>query len=736
MLKLVRYMRPFVASVILIFALLFVQAMTDLSLPDYMSSIVNVGIQQNGIDQTWPDVLRASRLEQLALLVPDQALTELRQAYTVLDRSQLNDADYQAAVVRYPLLAEEPVAELIDAGSLSGETRQAILRALALLTSIEQGQTGMTGQLPPGTDFFTFLAGLPADTRRQMLAEAAQSLDAIPESILRQTATAAVAAEYEKIGVDLADLQTRFILRTGGLMLLIALLGAACSILVGLLAARLAAGLARNLRLGVFSRVEHFSSAEFDTFSTASLITRTTNDIQQVQMTLVMLLRILFYAPILGTGGVIKVINSNVSMGWIIAVAVAALMTLIIVLFNIAVPRFKRIQKLVDRLNLVTREILSGLMVIRAFNRQPHEERRFDGANQDLTQINLFVSRLMALTMPVMMLIMNGVSLLIVWVGADQIDQGTMQVGDIMAFMQYTMQIIMSFLMLSMIFIMLPRASVSAQRIAEVLAVQPQIVDPEQPLTFDRERRGQVIFDSVSFRYPNADTDVLHDISLTARPGETTAIIGSTGCGKSTLVNLIPRFYDVTAGQIRVDGVDIRQVRLHDLRQKIGYIAQKGVLFTGTIEDNIRYGRPDADLDDIREAAATAQAIDFIDASEDGFATAIAQGGANVSGGQKQRLAIARALVKQPEIYIFDDSFSSLDYKTDAALRQALHARTSQATVLIVAQRIGTIRHAEQIIVLDQGRIVGRGTHEELLAGCPVYLEIAASQLSEEELAR
>jgi ATP-binding cassette subfamily B protein len=452
-------------------------------------------------------------------------------------------------------------------------------------------------------------------------------------------------------------------------------------------------------------------------------------------MALVMLMRILFFAPILGTGGIIKVLNSNVSMGWIIAVAVAALMTLILILFNIAVPRFKKIQKLVDQLNLVTREFLSGLMVIRAFNTQLHEEKRFDGANQNLTKINLFVSRLMALTMPLMMLIMNAISILIVWVGARQVDLGAMQVGDIMAFIQYTMQIIMSFLMLSMVFIMLPRASVSAQRVTEILSVKPVIVDPADPVPFTVAQKGIVTFEHVSFRYPNADADVLHDISLVARPGETTAIIGSTGCGKSTLINLIPRFYDVTAGRILVDGVDVRDVAQEDLRIKIGYIAQKGVLFTGSIRDNIAYGDPAASEEAIEQAALTAQALDFITVSEAGFATAIAQGGSNVSGGQKQRLSIARALVRDPQIYIFDDSFSALDYKTDAALRRALHQKTKEATIIIVAQRIGTIRHAEQIIVLDEGRIVGRGRHEELLRTCPVYKEIASSQLSEKELA-
>lgn len=744
MLRLVRFLRPFILSILLVFGLLFVQAMTDLALPDYMSKIVNVGIQQNGIEQALPTAIRQTSLDRLFLLMPASDAAEIRAAYQVLDRSQLAEAAYQDAVAKYPLLADEVICELKSGIAFSDSAQLALTRALAMLTAISQGAesgssgdigSSMLGNLPAGTDIFQVLARMTDEQRQQMLDQANEKMAALSESILRQTAIRAVSSEYTAIGLDLAAVQSRYVLRIGSLMLLISLLGAACSILVGLLAARIAAGVARNLRLAVFSKVEHFSSAEFDTFSTASLITRSTNDIQQIQMTLVMLMRILFYAPILGVGGIIKVVNSNVSMGWIIALAVAILMTLILVMFNIAIPRFKIIQKLIDRLNLVTREILSGLMVIRAFNTQSHQENKFDEANKDLTRVNLFISRLMALLMPVMMLIMNGVTLLIIWAGAVQVDRGTMQVGDIMAFMQYTMQIIMSFLMVSMVFIMLPRASVSGQRVADVLAVKPQIVDPPQAQAFDPGQRGTVVFDHVSFRYPNADDDVLCDITFTAQPGLTTAVIGSTGCGKSTLVNLIPRFYDVTAGRILVDGADIRQVPQRDLREKIGYVSQKGVLFTGTIQENISYGRSEASQDEIRQAAATAQALDFIEASDEGFATPIAQGGGNVSGGQKQRLSIARALVKRPEIYIFDDTFSALDYRTDAALRKALRQQTGHATVLIGAQRIGTIRHAEQIIVLDQGRIVGIGTHEELLVGCPVYLEIASSQLSEEELA-
>ncbi|NLO36442.1 MAG: ABC transporter ATP-binding protein [Clostridiaceae bacterium] len=734
MLRLVRYIRPYAGAIILIFLLLFAQAMIDLSLPEYMSRIVNVGIQQNGIEEPLPAVLRRATLDRLKLLLPQAAADRLESAYRTLDRQALEPDDYASWQSRYPLLASEPLAVLDDAARLDTEPRTQLAQALAVMAMLTQDGFALPG-LPAGADPLDVLAGLPPEQRAQLTGQLTERLQAVPDLMLNQSAIAWIAGEYERIGLDQAAVQSRFILKTGGIMLVIALLGAVCAVAVGFFASRTAAGVSRDLRLATFSRVEQFASAEFDTFSTASLITRTTNDVQQVQMALVMLMRILFFAPILGTGGIIKVINSNIAMGWIIALAVAVLMTLIVVLFQVAVPRFKKIQKLIDRLNLVTREILSGLMVIRAFNTERHEEERFDAANQDLTRINLFVSRLMVLMWPLMMLIMNMVSLLIVWVGAKQVDLGAMQVGDIMAFIQYTMQIIMSFLMLSMIFIMLPRASVSAQRIAEVLAVEPSISDPAEARDFDPAKRGLVVFEQVSFRYPNAEEDVLQEVSLTARPGETTAIIGSTGCGKSTLVNLIPRFYDVTAGRVLVDGVDIRQVPQDRLRSKIGYVAQRGILFTGTVRENITYGKPEADEAEIRQAAVTAQALDFIEASEAGFATAIAQGGSNVSGGQKQRLSIARALVRQPDIYIFDDAFSALDYKTDAALRRALRQQTRNATIIIVAQRIGTIRHAEKIIVLDQGRIVGQGRHEELLKTCPVYMEIAASQLTEKELA-
>lgn len=610
-----------------------------------------------------------------------------------------------------------------------------LTRAMTLYEGIASGQGSGMGQLPAGSDPFAVLAALPAASRQAILDKAGESLAAIPEAMQQQAAATFITAEYKAAGLDTVSIQTRYILGMGSMMMLIALLGAVCTVAVGFLAARVAAGLARNLRNQVFRKVESFSNTEFDAFSTASLITRSTNDIQQIQMTLVILLRILFYAPILAIGGILKVVRSDVSMTWIIAAAIAALMTMILVLFIVAIPRFKMIQKLIDRLNLVTREILTGLPVIRAFNAERHQEAKFDKANQDLTRVNLFVSRIMVVMMPFMMLIMNGVTLLIVWVGARQIDLGAMQIGNLFAFMQYSMQIIMSFLMVSFVFILLPRASVSAVRIDEVLQVEPTIRDPSSPQHFPPEAKGEIEFRRVGFRYPGAEENVLCDISFTAKPGETTAFIGSTGSGKSTLVNLIPRFYDVTEGAILVDGVDIRKVTQKNLRERIGYVPQKGVLFTGDIASNIRYGRPGATDEEVRQAAQTAQALEFIDSSGEGFGKEIAQSGANVSGGQKQRLSIARALALKPSIFIFDDSFSALDFKTDAMLRKALKTDTAHATVLIVAQRIGTIMNADRIIVLDEGRISGVGTHRELMRDCPVYQEIALSQLSKEELA-
>ena len=577
-------------------------------------------------------------------------------------------------------------------------------------------------------------SGINMNGAEGMTGEASGQMEDLPDSMVEQAVAAYIQSAYEKIGIDVGDISSRYILATGGKMLLLAGLGMAASILVGLMASRVGAGLGRSLRERVFRKVVGFSNGEFDKFSTASLITRSTNDIQQIQLLTVMILRMVLYAPIMAIGGIWNVFHTNVDMSWIIALAVVLIFLLVAVLFAVVMPKFRILQNLVDRLNLVSREILTGLSVIRAFGTEKHEEERFDDANKDLTRANLFVNRAMTFMMPTMMLIMNGISVLIVWVGGHSIDEGTMQVGDMMAFIQYTMQIIMAFLMICMISVMLPRAAVSAERVDGVLESHTLINDPEDPEKLPEESKGQVVFDHVSFRYPGAEEDVLEDISFTAEPGQTTAIIGSTGCGKSTLVNLIPRFYDVTEGSIRLDGHDIRSLTQHDLREKLGYVPQKGVLFSGDIASNILFGNPDGTDEEMEEAARIAQATEFIEAKKRQYHSHIAQGGSNVSGGQKQRLSIARAIAKHPAVYIFDDSFSALDYKTDVALRGALKEKTEDSTVIIVAQRISTIMHAEQILVLDDGKIVGKGTHKELLRDCPEYYQIASSQLSEKEL--
>ena len=577
--------------------------------------------------------------------------------------------------------------------------------------------------------------GMMEESQRDAAVESIEEQFAVmPETMVEQSAAVYIAGAYEKLGVDLDRRETRYILVTGAKMLALAALGMLASILVGLLASRVGARIGQTLRKDVFRKVVGFSNGEFDKFSSASLITRSTNDIQQIQLLTVMILRMVMYAPIMAAGGIFKVFRTNVDMSWIIALAVALIVMVVAVLFIVVMPKFKVVQSMVDRLNLVSREILTGLQVIRAFSTERYEEKRFDGANRDLTKTNLFVNRAMTFMMPMMMLIMNGIAVLIVWIGGHSINDGSMQVGDMMAFIQYTMQIIMSFLMICMISVMLPRAAVSADRVDEILTSSTLIHDPENPKDFAGNGTGEVVFDHVSFRYPGAEEDVLQDLSFTARPGETTAFIGSTGSGKSTLVNLIPRFYDVTDGRITIDGMDIREVSQHDLRDRLGYVPQKGVLFSGDIASNILYGNPDGSEEEMTQAANIAQAEEFIEQKQKRYHSPIAQGGSNVSGGQKQRLSIARAVAKHPDIYIFDDSFSALDYKTDVKLRNALKAKTKDSTVMIVAQRISTILHAEQIIVLDDGKIVGKGTHKELLKNCEEYYQIASSQLSEKEL--
>jgi ATP-binding cassette subfamily B multidrug efflux pump len=747
MIKLLKHLKQFWALLLVILGFLIVQAWADLTLPQYTSDIVNVGIQAGGIENGVPDVIRQSQMEHLMLLMSDEDKQFVEDHYTLLDRDTMDADELQEATEKYPVLTNESVYELNEVDEdtndeLADIFAQPMMIAAAIDTGSEQVaemETQLKANLPaemPTEDMtvFDILAMLPEEQLEPMREEMDEQFSAMPDSILEQASVAFVKSEYEAVGLDTDSIQNRYILLTGAKMLLIALVSMACSISVGYMASRVAAALGRNLRENVFEKVVSFSNAEFDHFSTASLITRSTNDIQQIQMFVVMLLRMVLYAPIVGIGGVIKVFNTNSSMSWIIGVAVAAIVVLVLVLFATVMPRFKLVQKLIDRLNLVTREILTGIMVIRAFGTEKHEEKRFDKANDDLTRTNLFVNRVMTCMMPTMMLIMNGITLLIMWNGAYSIDDGVMQVGDLMAFIQYTMQIIMAFLMISMVSVMLPRASVSMTRIDEVLVSESVIMDPENPQKSVASEKGVVEFRDVSFRYPNAEENVLSHISFTAKPGQTTAFIGSTGSGKSTLVNLIPRFYDVTEGQVLVDGVDVRDMSQHELHDKLGYVPQKGVLFSGTIDSNLRYGKKDASEETIRQAAEIAQATEFIDAKPDGYDSPIAQGGTNVSGGQKQRLSIARAIAKDPKIYIFDDSFSALDYKTDLTLRNALKEHTGDATVLIVAQRISTILHADQILVLDDGHVVGKGTHSELMKSCEEYQQIAMSQLSKEEL--
>ncbi|MCB2291485.1 ABC transporter ATP-binding protein/permease [Clostridium sp. CS001] len=741
MFKLAKYLKPFISMVVLAIILLYVQAMSDLALPDYMSNIVNKGIQQHGIESAVPSAVRESKMDKLMLFINDTDKAEVSSNYTLVNKSS---SDYDKYVAEYPNLEKEPIYVLKEIEKTEIDKLNPIMgKALLAVSGVEKmkedakgGEINLNGtKLPANTDLFAMLGKLPADQRAKISEESDKRFVALGDSMIVQAATTNIKAEYDALGVNTDKLQSSYILRAGGFMLLLSLLGAACTVGVGLLASRTAAGLSRNLRKSIFTKIESFSNAEFDKFSTASLITRTTNDITQVQMVVVMGIRMIIYAPMLGIGGVLKALNKSSSMSWIIALAVIVLIGLIGTVFAIALPKFKMIQKLIDRLNLVTRENLSGMMVIRAFNTQKFEEDRFDKANKDLTNTNLFVNRVMVALFPAMMLVMNGVTLLIVWVGAHQIATSSMQVGDMMAFMQYAMQILFAFLMMSMMFIMIPRASVSASRINEVLEIEPSITDPKEPKHFNEKVSGLVEFKNVCFRYPGAEEDVLKNISFTAMPGKTTAFIGSTGSGKTTLVNLLPRFYDITSGEILVDGVDIRQVTQHELRDQIGYIPQKGSLFQGTIESNLRYADENASEDELRKSAEIAQAMEFINEKPEGFKGEISQGGANVSGGQKQRLSIARALVKKAKIYIFDDSFSALDFKTDSALRKALKDGTASSTLLIVGQRISTIKNAEQIIVLNEGKIVGMGTHNELMESCPTYQEIALSQLSKEELA-
>ncbi|MDM8127351.1 ABC transporter [Paraclostridium benzoelyticum] len=731
MIKLIKHLRNSVGSVVLIVGLLTIQAICDLSLPDYTSNIVNVGIQQNGIENAVPEVIRESELNNLTIFMSDKDKNEVMKYYDLLDKGEFKDIKIDEKV--YKLNTNDK--EVID------KLNPIMSKSIMIVSGIEKNKSQIVKQMtPPGVpvnpnmDIMATFKSMPKDSLKQIESKFDEKVDKMPESMVTQGAIGYVKGEYKAIGIDVDKLQTSYIFKTGAIMLGVALISMIATVAVGYLGARVAAKLGRNLRKDVFHKVISFSNKEMDEFSTASLITRSTNDIQQVQMLMVMLLRIVFYAPILALGGVIKVLGTDTSMAWIIGVAVLAIISVVLVLFALVMPKFKSVQKLVDKVNLVTREMLTGMLVIRAFGTEKHEEKRFDKANTDLMKTNLFVNRTMSMMMPTMTLIMNLITILIVWNGAHRVDSGNMQVGDMMAFIQYTMQIIMAFLMISMVSMILPRAIVSMDRIDEVISKDVNIKDKKNTKEFDENKKGIVEFKNVSFRYPNAEEDVLRNITFTAKPGQTTAFIGSTGAGKSTLINLIPRFYDVTEGEILVDGVDVKDASQHNLRDRIGYVPQKGVLFSGDINSNLRYGNQDATDEDVRKAAEIAQALEFIETKPDKFESEISQGGTNVSGGQKQRLSIARAIAKNPEIYIFDDSFSALDLKTDAALRKSLKEETGDSTVLIVAQRISTILNADQIIVLDQGSIVGIGKHEELLKNCEVYKEIAQSQLSKEEL--
>lgn len=732
------YLKPFAALVLACILLLFGQAMCDLTLPNLMSDIVNTGIQLGGVDEAAPAVLNQQAVDLLTLFMNDAEAGTFKNAYTPVEHGSDEETKLVKTYENIKDINAVALSEDADVQAVGDAYGKA---AYAFMTFLKDygAQTGQAVDTESGVqdmDMRQLYAVIPMlqQMPKETFSEAIDSAENAQSMIGSQVGATFTKLFYKELGVDLDAKQVRYIVIKGLEMLGIALLGVLAAVLVGFFASRISSGVAKQMRSDVFRKVESFSNTEFDKFSTASLITRTTNDVTQVQMLISIGLRLMCYAPIMGVGGIIFALQKSVSLSWIIALAVIVLLGLVIVLLNVAMPKFKSLQRLTDRLNLVSRENLSGMLVVRAFTNEKFEEARFDKANEDLTRTNRFTQRVMSITMPIMMLIMNLVTLLIMWVGGHAIAESTMQVGDMMAYIQYTMQIIMSFLMIAMIFIMVPRAMVSADRVQEVLTTELSIKEPENPVTLGNES-GELRFDDVSFRYGNAEEDTLSHISFTAKPGQTTAFIGATGAGKSTLINLIPRFYDATGGAVYLNGKDIRMLSQKELRDNIGYVPQKAMLFSGTIDSNIKYGKEDADVNEVLAALDCAQATEFVSELPNGVESSIAQGGSNVSGGQKQRLAIARALVKKAPVYIFDDSFSALDFKTDAKLRRALMKYTENAVVLIVAQRVSTIMNAEQIIVLDEGKIVGKGTHKELLKTCPEYREIAESQLSKEELA-
>ena len=742
MTKIFKHLAKHWAACLVIIALLLVQAYGDLTLPDYTSKIVDTGIQQSGIADAVPEVVRDSTLQVLELLMTDADAAAVEAAYT---QPGGTDNALSSATSLQKKLASPYTVRLLRADA-DRDTLAEVFSTPDIVLYLASAQAAGEGNAPDAaaldtvTAQFAAMTQMPGFSRDAVQTQLAAAMGQAGESELSGLSAQAVllvGLEYQALGISDA-VQMNYLMQTGGRMLGLTLLMVAAAVLVGLLASRVAAAIARDLRRGVFRRVVSFSASETDKFSTASLITRTTNDIQQVQFTCVILLRMVAYAPILGIGGVMHVTQGNTGLAWIIVLDVAALFLLITVLMSIAMPKFKIMQTLVDKLNLVSREILTGVMPVRAFSRESFEEKRFDAASRELMGTQLFTNRAMVAMMPFMTLIMNGTSLLIVWFGGKAMDAGNMQVGEMIAFITYTMQIVMSFLMLAMVAVMLPRAGVAADRIDEVCRTKASIHDPDaataKPALEKKDWDGVVRFEDVSFRFPGADSDALEHISFTANPGETTAIIGSTGCGKSSLLNLIPRFYDVTGGRVTIDGIDVREMPQEQLHSLLGYVPQKGVLFSGTIESNLKFGGAQITDAGMKKAASIAQATEFIDAKPEGYASPIAQGGSNVSGGQKQRLSIARAIAKDPKIYLFDDSFSALDYKTDVTLRRALKEETDNATVIIVAQRISTVLHANQILVLDDGRLVGKGTHAQLMATCPEYQEIARSQLSQKEL--